>query len=65
MKRKTYNYQVGYKVLLKGNRPNKYGTNAYSGPHPIEQININRTVKTRMNRVTDEVNLRNVKPYHK
>eukprot|EP00957_Ditylum_brightwellii_P029476 2228458-Ditylum_brightwellii.AAC.1 len=49
-KRTTCNYQVGDKVLLKGNRATKYGTNAYSGSYPIEQINSNGTVKIRMNR---------------
>eukprot|EP00957_Ditylum_brightwellii_P002283 175925-Ditylum_brightwellii.AAC.1 len=42
-KRKTHNYQIGDKVLLKENRATEYGTNAYSGPYPIEQININGT----------------------
>eukprot|EP00957_Ditylum_brightwellii_P090976 6927268-Ditylum_brightwellii.AAC.1 len=52
-KRKTHNSQIGDKVLLKGNRATKYGTNTYSGPYPIEQINSNETVKIRINRVTD------------
>eukprot|EP00957_Ditylum_brightwellii_P079037 6011388-Ditylum_brightwellii.AAC.1 len=63
-KRKTHNYQIGGKVMLKGNRATKYGTNAYSRPYPIEQINNNGTVKIRMNKVTDVVNLKNIKPYH-
>eukprot|EP00957_Ditylum_brightwellii_P071464 5432401-Ditylum_brightwellii.AAC.1 len=63
-KRKTHSYQIEDKVLLKGNRATKYGTSAYSGTYLIEQININGTVKIRMNRVTDVVNSRNTKPYH-
>eukprot|EP00957_Ditylum_brightwellii_P144702 11023723-Ditylum_brightwellii.AAC.1 len=63
-KRKIYNYQIGDKVLFKGIRATKYGTNAYSGPYLIEQINSNGTAKLRMNRVTDVFNLRNIKPYH-
>jgi hypothetical protein len=63
-KRKTHNYQIRDKVLLKGNRATKYGTNAYSRLCPIEQINSNGTVKIKTNRVTDVVNLRNIKPYH-
>eukprot|EP00957_Ditylum_brightwellii_P007946 601756-Ditylum_brightwellii.AAC.1 len=62
-KRKTHNYQTGDKVLLKGNRATKYGTNAYRGPYPTEQINSNGTAKIRMNKVTGVVNLRNIKPY--
>eukprot|EP00957_Ditylum_brightwellii_P198437 15122505-Ditylum_brightwellii.AAC.1 len=42
-KRKTHNYQIGDRVLLKGNRATKDGTNAYSGPYSIEQINSNGT----------------------
>eukprot|EP00957_Ditylum_brightwellii_P072386 5501629-Ditylum_brightwellii.AAC.1 len=49
-KRKTHNYQIGDKVLLKGNRASKYGTNASSGPYPVEQINSNGTIKIKMNR---------------
>eukprot|EP00957_Ditylum_brightwellii_P004666 354698-Ditylum_brightwellii.AAC.1 len=43
-KRKTHNYQIGDKVLLKGNRATKYGINAYNELYPIEQINYNGTV---------------------
>eukprot|EP00957_Ditylum_brightwellii_P151970 11572308-Ditylum_brightwellii.AAC.1 len=63
-KRKTHNYQIGDKFLLRGNRTTKCGTNAYSGPYPIKQINSNGTAKIRMNRVTDAASLRNIKPYH-
>eukprot|EP00957_Ditylum_brightwellii_P177255 13503192-Ditylum_brightwellii.AAC.1 len=44
-KRKNHNYQTEKKVLLKGNKATKYGTNVYSGPYPIEQINSNGKVK--------------------
>eukprot|EP00957_Ditylum_brightwellii_P202262 15329347-Ditylum_brightwellii.AAC.1 len=59
-KRKAQNDQIGDKVVPKGNRATKYGANSYSGPYPIEQINNNGTVKFRMNRVIDVVNLRNI-----
>eukprot|EP00957_Ditylum_brightwellii_P010287 777541-Ditylum_brightwellii.AAC.1 len=47
-KRKTHNYQVGDKVLLKGDRATKYESNAYSGSYPIKQVNSNGTVKIKM-----------------
>eukprot|EP00957_Ditylum_brightwellii_P184576 14057740-Ditylum_brightwellii.AAC.1 len=50
---KTPNYQIEDKIMLKGNKATKYGTNEYSEPYPIEQINRNEAVKIRMNRVTD------------
>eukprot|EP00957_Ditylum_brightwellii_P047591 3615381-Ditylum_brightwellii.AAC.1 len=37
-KRKNHIYQIGDKILLKGNRAIKYGTNAYSRPYPVEKI---------------------------
>eukprot|EP00957_Ditylum_brightwellii_P210325 15364844-Ditylum_brightwellii.AAC.1 len=52
-KRKTHNYQIGDKVLLKGSRVTKFGTKAHSGSYPIEKINNNGTIKIIMNRVTD------------
>ena len=42
----------------------KYGTNAYTGPFQIVQVNNNGTVKIKKGCMTDTYNLRNIKPYY-
>ena len=42
----------------------KYGTDPYSGPFKVVQVNDNGTVKLKKGCVTDMYNLRNIKPYY-
>ena len=41
----------------------KYGTDAYTGPFKVVQVNDNGTVKIKKGYVTDTYNIRNIKPY--
>ena len=42
----------------------KYGTDPYSGPFKIAQVNDNGTVKLKKGCMTDTYNIRNIKPYY-
>jgi hypothetical protein len=37
--KKLYHYKVNDKVLLKGNKATKYGTNSYEGPYIVTKVN--------------------------
>jgi transposase InsO family protein len=63
-KRRKYEYNVNDKVLLKMPTNLKYGTDAYTGPFKIVQVNDNGTVKIKKGCVTDTYNIRNIKPYY-
>ena len=63
-KRRKYEYNINNKVLLKMLTNLKYGTNAYTRPLKIVQVNSNGTVKIKKGCVTDMYNIRNIKPYH-
>jgi len=61
-KRTPYTYQVGQKVMLTKGSENKYET-PYSGPHVIQQINTNGTVRLQKGSVTETINIRRLKPF--
>ena len=61
-KRKPYTYTVGQKVLLKKGTENKY-EQPYSGPHLIQEVRMNGTVRLQMGAVTDTVNIRRLQPF--
>ena len=61
--RRKYEYYVNDKVVLKMPTNLKYGTNAYTGPFKIVQVNNNGTVKIKKGFVTDTYNIRNIKHY--
>jgi len=62
--RKKHEYNVNDKVLLKMQFNSKYGTDPYTGPFKIVQVNDNGTVKLKKGCVTDTYNIRNIKPYY-
>ena len=66
-KRKSYDYQVGQKVLIKTEQSRKYGKNPYKGPYEIVAINNNGSVnlKSLLGRgaVYQTYNIRNMFPY--
>jgi len=49
-------------MLRKGSE-NKY-EQPYSGPHPIQQVSKNGTVRLQIGAVTETVNIRRIEPYH-
>jgi hypothetical protein len=62
-KRIPYKYRVGEKVLYRNSALDKFSTDAYDGPFEIVQVFDNGTVRLRMDKVTDTVNIRLLKPY--
>ena len=62
-KRRPHEYKVGDKVLIKNDPSRKYGTDAYSGPVVILQVNDNGTIRYRKRRIIDVINIRNITPY--
>ena len=52
-RRKVHHYKVNDKVLLKGIRATKYGTNPYEGPYTVIKVNRNGTVRLRKGRIED------------
>jgi hypothetical protein len=62
--RRKHEYNVNDKVLLKMQTNTKYGTDPYSGPFKVVQVNDNGTVKLKKGCVIDTYNLRNIKPYY-
>ena len=64
-KRVPYKYQIGDKVIVKGDHSAKYANVAYKGPYTVTAVNNNGTVRVDMGIITDVINIRNVHPYHK
>lgn len=62
-KRKAHDYQAGDRVMLRKGSENKY-EQPYSGPHPIQQVNTNGTVRLQIGAVTQTVNIRRIEPYY-
>ena len=66
-KRKSYDYQIGQKVLVKTEQSRKYGKNPYQGPYEVVKINNNGSVrvKTLMTQgaVYQTYNIRNMCPF--
>ena len=60
---RKYEYNENDKVALKMPTNLKYGTDTYTGPFKIVQVNNNGTVKIKKGCVTDTYNIRNIKPY--
>jgi hypothetical protein len=58
-----HTYQVKEKVLYKNLMDSKFSEDPWKGPYTIEKVNDNGTVRLRMGKVTDTVNIRNVKPF--
>jgi hypothetical protein len=58
-----HEYEVGDKVLLLRNQPNKY-ERPYDGPYVIQKVLTNGTVHLKMGAVTDTVNIRRLQPYN-
>ena len=63
LKRIPHRYRVGDKALYRNDSLDKFSTDAYDGPFEIVQVNDNGTVRLRMDKVTDTVNIRLLKPY--
>jgi hypothetical protein len=57
-----HHYQVGDLVMLENNSANKY-EQPYSRPYRITQVNMNGTVRLKINAVTDTVNIRCIHPF--
>jgi hypothetical protein len=62
-KRIPYNYKIGDKVIVKGERSAKYANAAYKGPYTVTAVNNNGTVRIDMGIINDVINIRNVHPY--
>ena len=58
-------YQKGDKILVKLPQTTKYGSNVYNGPYTVVEVHENVTLSLKQGAVTDKINIRNVKPYHK
>ena len=58
-----HTYQVKDKVLYKNLMDSKFSEDPWKGPYIIEKVNDNGTVRLRMGKVTDTVNIRNIKPF--
>lgn len=58
-----HTYQVNDMVLYKNVMNSKFSEDPWKGPYQIQQVNDNGTVRLKMGKVTDRVNVRNIKPY--
>jgi hypothetical protein len=58
-----HHYQVNDKVLYKNVTDSKFSEDPWKGPYTITKVNDNVTVKLIMGKVTDTVNIRNIKPF--
>ena len=58
-----HHYQVNDKVLHKNVMDSKFSEDPWKGPYTITKVNDNGTVKLIMGKVTDTVNIRNIKPF--
>jgi hypothetical protein len=59
----VHTYQVNDKVLYRNKLESKYGDDPWKGPYLITSVNNNGTVRLKMGKVTDTVNIRNIKPF--
>ena len=64
-KRLAHEYQAGDSILYHVPTTNKYGKSPWQGPYKILRVYDNGTVQVRMGALTDRVNIRNIRPYHK
>jgi hypothetical protein len=58
-----HTYRINDLVLYKNVMDSKFSEDPWKGPYPVEQVNDNGTVRLRMGKVIDTVNIRNIKPY--
>ena len=63
-KRIPHEYKKGNLVLLRTGTENKY-EQPYSGPHEIQKVNDNGTVRITKGAITETVNIRRLQPYKK
>lgn len=62
-KRIPHVYNIGDEVLYRVPVDTKFGEPEWTGPHSIERVHANGTVRLRRGIVTETVNIRNIKPY--
>lgn len=62
-KRISHKYRAGDRVMIKQDQNTKYGSDPYSGPYTVVQVNNNGTVRVRENNTTDTYNIRMLVPY--
>jgi hypothetical protein len=60
----AYEYKIQDKVWLKNLMESKFSEEPWKGPFSIVKVNDNGTVCLKMGKVTDTVNIRNIKPYN-
>jgi len=56
-KRILYKYNLGDRVIVKGDYSAKYANIAYKGPHTVTAVNNNGTVCVDMGIITDVINI--------
>jgi len=62
-KRIPYKYNIGDRVIIKGDYSAKYANVAYKGPYTVTAVNNNGTVCVDMGIITDVINICNAHPY--
>ena len=58
-----HTYKEEEKVLYKVPTTSKFGEEPWKGPYQILKVNDNGTVRLKMDKVIDTVNIRNIKPF--
>jgi transposase InsO family protein len=58
-----HTYHVDDKVLYRNKLESKFGDDPWKGPYLITSVNNNGTVRLKMGKFTDTVNIRNIKPF--
>ena len=59
----AHEYKIHDKVWLKNLMESKFSEEPWRGPFSIIKVNDNGTVRLKMGKVTDTVNIRNIKPF--
>jgi hypothetical protein len=65
MKGILYTYNIGNKVIIKGEHSVKYTNTAYKRPNSVTAVNNNGTVQIDMGIVSNVYNICNVYPYQR
>ena len=52
-----YKYNIGYRLIRKGDYSTKYGNLACKGPYNVTAVNNNGTVRVDMGIITDVINI--------
>jgi hypothetical protein len=58
-----HTYKTHDKVLYRNTMDSKFSELPWKGPFEITEVNQNGTVKLKMGKVTDTINIRNIKPF--